>query len=188
MNPFSISGHWRIDPDNRQDRKDGRCLIRKMTPEEVKEYGPATVQVEKRKSEIAAIPGMVRKDIFMKKIKKERLIEICSEHGFTAEAYKIAAKEFAVSISSVKNYVSTNNLKSDVVAKKLHGTEESSLAQHKPDILAETPCSANEELEIITRIKSILQENHSLTGENTALKENMSKVKAALEDILKLIA
>lgn len=189
-NGFMPTYGFKVDPDNRQDRKSGEATTRKMTPEEIEKYGCA-VQVENKQSDIAAVPGMARKGVDMTKINKQRLIEICTEHGFTASAYRIAAKEFDVPSSSVANYVSNNKLKKIVAVEKKQGSEESlpqeeSCKKSKPK---DKPSSnANEELEIITRIKSILQENKSLSGENETLKENMTKVKAALEDILKSIA
>lgn len=38
-NPFDISGHWRVDPDRKQDRSDGPCIVRQMTEEEKIKYG-----------------------------------------------------------------------------------------------------------------------------------------------------
>lgn len=183
MNPFGLNGHWRIDPDNRQDRGNGVVTKRKMTLEEMKKYG-CTVNSENKKSEIATIPEMVRKDIAMKnKINKERLIEICKEHGFTGEAYKMAAKEFGVAAQSIGCYVSNNKLK------QIISFEPTTVMEGK--IIENVGLTSNlvsDELEIITKIKSILQENQSLSGENKTLKENISKVKSALEDILKSIA
>lgn len=182
-NGFMPTYGFKVDPDNRQDRKSGEATTRKMTPEEIEKYGCA-VQVENKQSDIAAVPGMARKGVDMTKINKERLIEICTEHGFTASAYRIAAKEFDVPSSSVANYVSNNKLKKIVAVEKKPQKE----LCKKSELKTKTSSNANEELEIITRIKSILQENKSLSGENKTLKENMTKVKAALEDILKSIA
>lgn len=185
-NGFMPTYGFKVDPDNRQDRKSGGCETRRMTPEEIQKYGCAV-----QKSDIAAVPGMARKGVDMTKINKERLIEICTEHGFTAAAYRIAAKEFDVPSSSVANYVSNNKLKKIVAVEKKQNSEEPMSQEglsEKSEPNAKTSNNVSEELEIITKIKFILRENKSLSGENKTLKENMTKVKAALEDILKSIA
>jgi L-cysteine desulfidase len=188
-NPFSGYG-FRVDPDNLQDRKNSEPVTRKMTPEEIEEYG-CVVKRENKQSDIGAVQGMVRKEIIMTKINKERLIDICTEHGFTAQAYRIAAKEFDVPPNSVANYVSNNKLKKILASQnkqKVPNTNEDSLHQEnlKDDLSSSN--DINDEMEIIIQIKSILQKNKSLSRENITLKENMLKVKAALEDILKSIA
>lgn len=183
-NGFMPTYGFKVDPDNRQDRKSGEAITRKMSSEEIEKYGPPIKIKTDRLPGIATVPGMVRKGIEMTKINRERLIEICTEHGFTAQAYRIAAKEFDVPSSSVANYVSNNKLKKIVVGEKKQNSEEPMSQEglsEKSEPNAKTSNNVSEELEIITKIKFILRENKSL-------KENMSKIKAALEDILKSIA
>jgi len=40
MSWFNKPDYWRTDPDERQDRTNGKCVIRPMTQEEREKYGP----------------------------------------------------------------------------------------------------------------------------------------------------
>ncbi len=177
MNPFGISGHWKIDPDGRQDRGSGICTKRPMTSEEIEKYGSAT-KCENNPSKLAAVPGMVRKDTIMKnKINKDRLLEICGEHGFTRTAYNMAAAEFGVSVNSIQTYVSKNKLH-----KELTTNEPLKTAQPSNENGKEEPrVTSDVELEIINKIKSIVAENRNY-------RDKLSQIKTALEDIIKTIA
>lgn len=177
MNPFGISGHWRIDPDNRQDRKNSETTTREMTPEEIDKYG-SVARCKNKPSTIVSVPGMVRKDIFMKnKINKDRLLEICREQGFTRTAYNMAAAEFGVSANSIQTYVSKNK-----IHKELTTNEPIKAVQPADQNFNKEPGVAFDmELEIINKIKSIVSENRNY-------RDKLSQIKTALEDIIKTIA
>lgn len=177
MNPFGINGLWKIDPDGRQDRGSGICTKRQMTREEVEKYGSA-VKCENKPSKLAAVPGMVRKDIIMKnKINKDRLFEICREHGFTKTAYSIAAAEFGVSANSIQAYVSRNKLHKELTI----GEPLQSAQPSNENVKEEQGAKSDIEFEIMNKIKSIVDENRNY-------RDKLSKIKAALEDIIKTIA
>lgn len=177
MNPFGISGHWRIDPDNRQDRKNSETTTREMTPEEIDKYG-SVARCKNKPSTLVSVPGMVRKDIFMKnKINKDRLLEICREQGFTRMAYNMAAAEFGVSANSIQTYVSKNKLHKGITTNEHLETALTSV----PNCKGEPRTTSDIELEIINKIKSIVSENRNY-------RDKLSQIKAALEDIIKTIA
>ncbi len=179
MNPFGISGHWKIDPDNRQDRKSSETTTRRMTPEEIEKYG-SVAKCENKLSTLASVPGMVRKDIFMKnKINKGRLLEICGEHGFTKVAYSMAATEFGVSANSIQTYVSKNKLHKEFTIDGSLQTAQPSVSS--PNFKGEPGTTSDIELEIINKIKSIVAENRNY-------RDKLSQIKTALEEIINSIA
>ncbi len=163
--------------DGRQDRGSGVCTKRQMTPEEIEKYG-SVVKFENKPSKLASVPGMVRKDMSMKdKINKDRLLEICGEHGFTRTAYNMAATEFGVSANSIQTYVSKNKLHKELNTNEPLQTVQSSDQNRKE----ESGTTSDIELEIINKIKSIVDENRNY-------RDKLSQIKAALEDIIKTIA
>lgn len=179
MNPFGICGHWKIDPDGRQDRGSGTCTKRPMTPKEIDKYG-SVARCENKPSTLASVPGMVRKDIFMKnKINKDKLLEICGEHGFTKAAYGMAATEFGVSVNSIQTYVSKNKLHKESAIDGSLQTAQPSVSA--PNFKGEPEDTSNIELEIIDKIKAIIDENRNY-------RDKLSQIKTALEEIIKTIA
>lgn len=86
---------WRILPG--QDRRNGECITRKMTPEEWEKYSKITgsgrkpfpkIDFSKRKKKTEV------DDMSKIEISNEQLIEICQEYGTGTEAAQIIAKKF----------------------------------------------------------------------------------------------
>jgi len=121
------------------------------------------------------------------KINKVRLMEICNEHGFTKEAYNMAAEEFGLRFHAIECYVSNNKLKKEVAKPDEAPTQEIHILEaNAPEAKVEeaakpTPPIIDAELEVLGKIKAIVEENRALKG-------MMSQLKASLEEILKSIA
>lgn len=101
MNPFSVAGTWRVDPDNRQDRGDGKVKKYKLTPEEIEAlYGkPNPKDITRKPKPFSQTITEIKKnkeeaDRFMSKITIEQLVKECTELGFTNAAYTSIAKKY----------------------------------------------------------------------------------------------
>ena len=178
---------FRVDPDNRQDRSNGPIIPRQMTPEEIEKYKNVGTY---KKPSMVAVNELARKGTEMKaKINQERLLEICKENGFTFKAYNLAATEFGVEVSSVACYVSKNKLNKGKIEVKEENSVNETKVEEKSEISdVKVDSIVEDELEIISKIKSIVDENKAMTVENKTLKQRILKIKSALEDILKSIA
>ena len=116
------------------------------------------------------------------KINKVRLMEICNEHGFTKEAYNMAAEEFGLKIHAIECFVSNHKLKKEVAKTKEVPTQEIRIPEAKVEEAAKpTHPIIDAELEVLDKIKAIVEENRALKG-------RISQLKASLEEILKFIA
>lgn len=84
---------WRLIPG--QNRKNSPVLTRKMTPEEIKKYGPPAVR---KKHDIAAVKYMVKeKSGQNRKITKEKLLEECRLLGTDRTACEKIAQKYGYS-------------------------------------------------------------------------------------------
>ncbi len=110
-------GEWRVDPDNRQDRRNGPVIEYKLSPEELKKY--ENIKGDEKKPIVLDVKAMVERreakknielkgeiDMQERKIDKERLIELCKEYGFGKNAYEKIAEMIGVTWHTVECYVS----------------------------------------------------------------------------------
>jgi len=144
-----------------------------MTEEERKMYENTGTY---KKPSMADLNNLTKRKDEDMKINKDRLMEICATNGFTKKAYTLAAEEFGVTPNSIASYISTNKLSKsakqepqvkEVISKKV-STKEAILI-------------IDSELEVLDKIKTIVEENRFLKG-------RMSQLKASLEEILKSIS
>lgn len=184
INPFSVKGSWRIDPDNKQDRGSSKVVKRSMTPEEIKEYGKVG-EPYKNKAQATYMAG---KDINMgtNKIDEKRLIEIVKEHGFTKKAYGIAADEFGLkNTHSIECYISNNKLRDKIAGLN----DDKPIIQDNANIEEQNPLlkmDTDELSEILNKVKLIVQENKrmkALSDENETLKGIFRELKTLLEGV-----
>lgn len=103
-NPYSFNPGWKIDPDGRQNRGNSAVVTRKMTDEEIKKYG---ARGENNMPEA--------------KINKEKLIELCKEHGFGTKAYEKMAVMFSATPHSVECAVSRYGIRKLLVPERNKG-------------------------------------------------------------------
>lgn len=117
MNPFGISGSWRVDPDNRQDRGCSEVKSYKLSPEEIE----------------ALIKKSQREVDFMRKqtrITKEQLLEECRELGCNNKAYEdIAARYGFTNVNSVEAAVSRYGIRQIIKAELVKNHKETSKQQ-----------------------------------------------------------
>lgn len=104
----SAYGEWRVDPDNRQDRGAGPVITYTLPMEEIeRKYGHIKPPEGKPpmklagREEVMKIRQKEKERVKMSEriFTKERLIELCKEHGFGKQAYEKIAE-----ILGAKNY------------------------------------------------------------------------------------
>ena len=89
----SMIDFWRVDPG--QNRKSGECITRKMTPEEIKKYGPP---VPRKKHDISNVKYMVNKKAGNnRKMTKEQLLAECRQLGTDRKACEKIAQKYGYS-------------------------------------------------------------------------------------------
>ncbi len=179
MNPFGISGSWRVDPDNRQDRGSSEVKSYKLSPEEIQKL-IAVIPVPKIKTEVED----------MRKITVEQLTEECSKLGFNAAAYEDIAKRYGFSNAhSVECIVSKKGIKKLLEKEPetkpaITELETAAVLEIKPDM----ELASADELEVLDKIKAIVAGNKqhlkSALEENKALKSRLAKIKTMLEEVL----
>ena len=111
MNPFSIAGTWRVDPDRRQDRGSGPVISYRLSPEEIEaRYGKVVTQ-EKKSEEGEQISEGDCEVMRETKITKDQLIEECRRLGFGGEAYEAIAEKYGSNLKNISARVSQYKIK-----------------------------------------------------------------------------
>ena len=193
MNPFGISGSWRIDPDNRQDRGSSKCITRKMTEEEKLKYG---ISVESEGRDMKAL-----------NIDVNKMVEICRLHGTGTEGVKAVAKEFGLTDKQAENQIFLKKIRRLLEAKPqtLEEIKERPLVPKGVDpgkvktpkvIPPQAPPEVKNilsepESEVLDKIKAIVAENKQLKAvyaENEVLREKLVKVEILLKELLTAIS
>lgn len=180
MNPFGISGSWRVDPDNRQDRGCSKVTSYKLSQEEIE----ALI-----KNAVKPVPKIKTEVEDMSKITVEQLAEECRKLGFNAAAYEDIAKRYDyASAHNVACLVSKKGIK-----KLLEKEPEAKVAitkapspMAKPETKSDPELTAANDLEILEKIRTLVLDNRQLNAvleENKALKDKLTKVKALLEEV-----
>lgn len=193
MNPFGISGSWRIDPDNRQDRGCSEVKSYKLSPEEIDALLKNAVKpVAKIKTEVDD----------MRKITVEQLTEECRKLGFNAAAYEDIAKRYGfANAHSIECIVSKKGIKKllESEGKKQEPKTTAAVAKPKAVQALETneeqksePVKTETELEfeVLDKIKAIVAENKrfkAVCEENEVLKDRLASVEILLRKILVLL-
>lgn len=118
MNPFGISGSWRVDPDNRQDRGCSKVTSYKLSPEEIEALiKNSKVPAQKKPQAFSQSVSEVSKirleaDEIMKKISRDELLMECQQLGCNMDAYKDIAKRYGfTNWHSVECAVSKHGIK-----------------------------------------------------------------------------
>lgn len=179
MNPFGISGSWRVDPDNRQDRGCSKVTSYKLSQEEIE----ALI-----KNAVKPVPKIKTEVEDMSKITVEQLAEECRKLGFNAAAYEDIAKRYDyASAHNVACLVSKKGIK-----KLLEKEPEAKVAitkatpMAKPETKPDQEHAVADEFEILEKIRALVLDNRQLNAvleENKVLKDKLIKVKALLEEV-----
>lgn len=146
-NPFSISGSWNIDPDNRQDRGCSEVEKVMLSPAEIEKLLQNTGKTVRKIEEVDS----------MRNISIEQLTEECRKLGFKVEAYKIIAKKYGYSNPhSIACLVSRYNIKKHLGNDEQKQEKDSLLEQEKSPVV-EQKKSPKVEQENYTVTQAVLE-------------------------------
>lgn len=190
MNPFSISGSWNIDPDNRQDRDCSEVISYKLSPEEIDKL-------------IKNVPTTAKTEVEdMRKITVEQLTEECRKLGFNAAAYEDIAKRYGfANAHSIECIVSKKGIKKLLDGEGKKQEPKTTAVVAKPKVVQalerdeeqkSEPGNLETELEfeVLDKIKAIVAENKKFKAvceENEVLKDRLESVEILLRKILVLL-